>query len=576
LILILTPLVLLPLPLTLPSTESRCAYCILIMAVYWVTEVVSLAVTALLPLVLFPMLGVVGSKQISPPYFQDTNVLFMGGLIVAVAIEHWMLHKRIALRVLLLVGSQPRRLMLGFMLVTAFLSMWISNTATTAMMVPIAEAVLSELKKEEIKQKLESESNSDTVNQNEGFSDGPVNNGEEDTKNDDIGTEIDRRFMRMSKMLLLSIAYAANIGGTATLTGTAPNLVLSGQVIKLYPKSPGIGFADWFFFAFPEMLILLFVAWYCSAPVEGNFLKLRSFRCGCCKKSHRSDKEQDKAVRVVLLNQYKALGPMSFAEIAVLVHFIMLALLWLFRNPKFMKGWSAILFIQSVFNMHRFGVSHARYVKDGTVAMVVAFSLFVFPSKKPEILCWNPEGKVTKPPEALLTWKTVAHKLPWNIIILLGSGFALAEACKVSGLSEWLGLQLVGLNTIPSYGIVAIVCILITTFTEVTSNTATATIFLPILASLLMLYSLVYKKHGENINVHPWYLMIPATVSCSFAFMLPVATPPNAIVFAGGELRVSDMAKAGIGMNILGVAILLLCVHTYGMTMFGLDTFPSW
>ncbi|XP_048581960.1 solute carrier family 13 member 2 [Nematostella vectensis] len=582
LILILTPLVLLPLPLTLPSTESRCAYCILIMAVYWVTEVVSLAVTALLPLVLFPMLGVVGSKQISPPYFQDTNVLFMGGLIVAVAIEHWMLHKRIALRVLLLVGSQPRRLMLGFMLVTAFLSMWISNTATTAMMVPIAEAVLSELKKEEIKQKLESESNSDTVNQNEGFSDGPVNNGEEDTKNDDIGvtlelgivkqaeeivtaedknqieksqsvdllddetqTEIDRRFMRMSKMLLLSIAYAANIGGTATLTGTAPNLVLSGQVIKLYPKSPGIGFADWFFFAFPEMLILLFVAW-CWLQVL--FLGIR---CGCCKKSHRSDKEQDKAVRVVLLNQYKALGPMSFAEIAVLVHFIMLALLWLFRDPKFMKGWSVIF--------------PEGYVKDGTVAMVVAFSLFVFPSKKPEILCWNPEGKVTKPPEALLTWKTVAHKLPWNIIILLGSGFALAEACKVSGLSEWLGLQLVGLNTIPSYGIVAIVCILITTFTEVTSNTATATIFLPILASL-----------GENINVHPWYLMIPATVSCSFAFMLPVATPPNAIVFAGGELRVSDMAKAGIGMNILGVAILLLCVHTYGMTMFGLDTFPSW
>lgn len=159
----------------------------------------------------------------------------------------------------------------------------------------------------------------------------------------------------------------------------------------------------------------------------------------------------------------------------------------------------------------------------------------------------------------------MSRKFPWNIVILLGSGFALADACKVSGLSKWVGSQLAHLNTIPDYAIVIIVCVMITTFTEVTSNTATATIFLPILASL-----------GEEIGVHPWYLMLPAAISCSFAFMLPVATPPNAIVFSGGHLKVKDMAKAGFGMNILAVTVLVICIHVYGVPMFNLSTFPSW
>ncbi|KAK3731052.1 hypothetical protein QZH41_019211, partial [Actinostola sp. cb2023] len=577
--------------------ESRCAYGILVMAVYWVTEVIPLAVTALLPMVLFPLLGVVGSKEISPPYFQDTNVLFIGGLIVAVAIEHWMLHKRIALRVLLLVGTQPRRLMLGFMLVTAFLSMWICNTATTAMMVPIGEAVLSELKEEQLKEERknaeERQSLEALVNVTNSANEDNDNNigvkiemreiqdnDEEEVdaaQNNEVGvkyekgarfvndyylmftqlddksevcmswSEIDKQFKNMSKMLLLSIAYAANIGGTATLIGTVPNLILSGQVSKLvltvvrievvvvlreswdrfchvvhvcivvlllyrlFPESPGIGFATWFMYAFPEMLILLFVAW---VWLQLLFLGLRC----CCKKGVEQNRDQSNAAKKVLQQQYSALGPMSFAEKGVLVHFILLALLWLFRDPKFMPGW-AIIFKKD-------------YVRDGTVAMIIAFSLFICPSEKPKILCWNPEGVVTKPPVALLTWNITARKLPWNIVILLGSGFALAKACKVSGLSVWLGLQLVGLKAIPSWAIVTVVCVLITTLTEVTSNSATATIFLPILAAL-----------AESIQVNPWYLMIPATVSCSFAFMLPVATPANAIVFASGKLKVSDMVR---------------------------------
>jgi len=227
----------------------------------------------------------------------------------------------------------------------------------------------------------------------------------------------------------------------------------------------------------------------------------------------------------------------------------LLALLWLFRDPKFMKGW-AIIFEDG-------------YVRDATAAMFIAFSLFVFPSKRPRIFA--PDGSVNKPPPGLLQFKTMSKRFPWHLVILLGSGFALAEACKVSGLSKWVGSQLANLDAIPSYAIVMSVCILITTFTEFTSNVATATIFLPILASL-----------AEEIEVHPWYLMIPATISCSFAFMLPVATPPNAIVFAGGHLRVKDMAKAGLGMNILAVTVLVICVNTYGVAMFDLSTFPDW
>lgn len=596
LILVLTPILLMPIAIAIEGTEARCAYCILIMAVYWVTEVVELAVTALLPLVLFPLFGVLGSKQVSTPYFKDTNVLFFGGLVVAVAVEHWNLHKRIALRVLLLVGTQPRSLMLGFMLTTAFLSMWISNTATTAMMVPIVEAVLGEIKNESIKNQLgRKENDNSQTNERASFELGDMtvdNANQIDEKKDvtfqevdivkekndadsginykkdermsavdllredkDNETAEDQYYNKLCKAMMLAVAYAANIGGTATLTGTAPNLVFSGQVNSLYPTSPGFSFASWFGYAFPQMVILLFVAWIW---IQIMFLKFSirecCHRCFCCcfRKSQRSQERNNqsaKAIKQVLANQYRSLGPMSFAEKAVLGHFILLALLWLFRDPKFMKGW-AILFKKD-------------YVRDATVAIFISFSLFVFPSQRP--VFFAPDRSVNKPPPGLLNFKEMSRKFPWNIVILLGSGFALADACKVSGLSKWVGSQLAHLNTIPDYAIVIIVCVMITTFTEVTSNTATATIFLPILASL-----------GEEIGVHPWYLMLPAAISCSFAFMLPVATPPNAIVFSGGHLKVKDMAKAGFGMNILAVTVLVICIHVYGVPMFNLSTFPSW
>lgn len=594
-ILFFTPILFMPLLIAVPSSEARCAYCILVMAVYWVTEVVDLAVTALLPLVLFPLFGVLGSKQVSTPYFKDTNVLFLGGLIVAAAIEKWNLHKRIALGVLLLIGAQPRCLMLGIMLTTAFLSMWISNTATTAMMVPIVEAVLAEIRTESVSNRPGKDTNENRDSQvveleevvpHNGSATFEFDNMNGSQENDDEkqlasirDTEITRyasmdqvdakishskdvslpsvnltrneedpieeSHKKLCKAMMLSVAYAANIGGTATLTGTAPNLVFSGQVSSLFPKGPGFSFATWFGYAFPEMVILLIIAWLW---LQLLFLK---FDCLCCRRcvTRTEKRKPSNAIRKVLRQQYKLLGPMSFAEKAVLGHFILLALMWLFREPKFITGW-AIIFQKG-------------FVRDATVAMIIAFSLFVFPSQRPRI--YSLDGSASKPPPSLLEFKEMSKRFPWNIIILLGSGFALAEACKVSGLSKWLGTQLAHLNTIPPYAIVIIVCVMITAFTEVTSNTATATIFLPILASL-----------AEELKVHPWYIMLPAAISCSFAFMLPVATPPNAIVFSGGHLKVKDMAKAGLGMNIIAVTVLLACVNSYGVAMFDLRNFPDW
>ncbi|XP_078363499.1 solute carrier family 13 member 2-like [Oculina patagonica] len=436
LILILTPILLMPIPIAVGGTEARCAYCILIMAVYWVTEVVELAVTALLPLVLFPLLGVLGSKQVAYPYFKDTNVLFLGGLIVAVAVETWNLHKRIALRVLLLVGAQPRRLLLGVMLTTSFLSMWISNTATTAMMVPIVEAVLGEIKNDNISNQLEknNEGNSqadeidEVVPQHgsyelhdiDGIDKKEEKKEEERTtavtllqEEEDIDEEETRYYNRLCKAMMLAVAYAANIGGTATLTGTGPNLVFGGQVNSLFPKSPGFSFATWFGYAFPQMLVLLFIAWIW---IQLLFLKFNFRKCfNKSPRSEQKDNQSTQAIRQVLVDQYRALGPMTFAEKAVLGHFILLALLWLFRDPKFMEGWSIIF--------------EKGYVRDATAAMFIAFSLFVFPSRMPRI--YAPDGSVNKPPPGLLHFKSMSKRFPWHLVVLLGSGFALAEACKV-------------------------------------------------------------------------------------------------------------------------------------------------
>ncbi|KAM6960844.1 Na(+)/citrate cotransporter-like [Aplochiton taeniatus] len=562
-ILLITPCILLPLPLVIGTTEAGCAYVIVLMAVYWCTEALPLAVTALLPAVLFPMFGIMQSKDVCMQYLKDTNMLFVGGLMVAVAVEHWNLHKRIALRVLLFVGVRPALLMLGFMGVTAFLSMWISNTATTAMMVPIVQAVLSQLNNQAEKVQITSTEEQTPPGETDGKQPGQI---EKQAEAQVVVTVLDvtveaaqrkeaaeRR--KMCKGMTLCVCYAASIGGTATLTGTGPNLVLKGQMNQLFPDNGDvINFASWFGFAFPNMIIMLTLAWLWLQFIFMGFNFKKTWGCGAVKT------EKEIAAYNVIREQHRQLGPMSFGEISVLSLFSLLVVLWFSREPGFAAGWATHLFN-----------SEKEYVTDATVAVFIAVLLFVLPSKAPRICSWKSHNFDTDPRHssgptpALLTWKVAQKKLPWSIVLLLGGGFALAKGSEVSGLSKWMGDQMAPLHSIPPWAIAIILCLLIATFTECTSNVATATLFLPVLASM-----------SQSIGMNPLYVMVPCTLSASFAFMLPVATPPNAIVFSYGYLKVSDMAKAGIVMNIIGILCITLAINSWGRAMFHLDSFPAW
>nr|XP_057944002.1 Na(+)/citrate cotransporter-like [Doryrhamphus excisus] len=599
-ILIVSPFILLPLALS--TTEAACAYVIALMALYWCTEVLPLAVTALLPTILFPMFGIMESKDVCMQYLRDTNMLFVGGLMVAVAVEHWNLHKRIALKVLLLVGVRPALLMLGFMSVTAFLSMWISNTATTAMMVPIVQAVLDQLHHHEDAVPPSRKQSSmgvfhvslplpDTASNtphgsgktgeggdmdvsgagetaHEEVTSACRSNGQETLKpppQDKPPSRVaaamlcpmeeveeasgDEERKRRSKGLLLCVSYAASIGGIATLTGTGPNLVLVGQMSQLFPQNGDvINFASWFVFAFPTMVLMLVLAWFWLQFVFIGCNLRRTWSCGA------GPTEKERAAYEVIKDEHHRLGRMSYGEVNVLVLFVLMVVLWFTRDPRFMEGWAT-----RVFN------ANAEFVTDATVSLLVAVMLFVLPSEPPRYLCcwrWSSDAGPAPP---LLTWQVTQKKMPWNIMLLLGGGFALAKGSEESGLSRWLGEQMTPLHSIPPWAITIVLCLLIATFTECASNVATATLFLPILASM-----------SQSIRLNPLYVMIPCTLSASFAFMLPVATPPNAIVFSSGYLKVSDMAKTGVVMNIIGLLCISVAINSWGRVLFSLDSFPSW
>ncbi|XP_036178474.1 solute carrier family 13 member 3 isoform X3 [Myotis myotis] len=489
LVLLIAPLLLLPVVFALPPKEGRCLFVILLMAVYWCTEALPLSVTALLPIILFPFLGILKSKDVCPQYFVDTNFLFLSGLIMASAIEEWNLHRRIALKILTFVGVRPVWLIFGMMVSTAFLSMWLSNTASTAMMLPIASAILKNL-----------------------F-------GEEEENTVAVGT----KGMNPVPMEMQFLARREDA----------------------FPQSDVVNFGSWFIFALPLMVLFLLIAWLWISFLYGGL-----FTRGWKKDTEVNATGEERA-RAVIQEEYKSLGHMVFAERAVFVLFCMFAILLFFRDPKFIPGWS---------NLFKPG-----FTSDAVTGVSIVTILFFFPSKRPSLKWWcdfKAPNTETKP---LLTWKRAEETIPWSIILLLGGGFAMAKACEQSGLSLWISDQLHPLeNVSPALAVFIITCVVIF-FTEFASNTATIIIFLPVMSELAI-----------RLKVHPLYLMIPATVGCSYAFMLPVSTPPNSIAFATGHLLVKDMVRTGLLMNLMGIMILNMAINTWAQPIFQLGSFPDW
>ncbi|XP_075024808.1 solute carrier family 13 member 2 [Calonectris borealis] len=570
LIIVFVPLLFLPLPLAVPTKEAQCGYVIIVMALFWCTEAVPLAVTALFPVLLFPLMNIMDSTTVCREYLKDSNMLFIGGLLMAIAIENWHLHKRVALRVLLITGVRPALLLMGFMIVTAFLSMWISNTATTAMMVPIAQAVLEQLHKSEMESSTVGQASENINKAFELQEESTTPDSSKETEEKDLGNShvltveedrkknenlLEEKHKKFCKGMSLCICYSASIGGIATLTGTTPNLVLQGQVDELFPDNGHIiNFASWFSFAFPTMIVLLVLTWIWLQILYLGFNFQKNFGCA----ANASAKAKEQQAYDIIKEESKKLGSMKFAEIAVLILFVLLVLLWFTRDPGFIPGWATVLFNKN----------DTSYVTDATVAIFISVLLFIIPSdissNNRDKQQTGSKAKIQAPP-ALLDWKVVHQKMPWNIVLLLGGGFALAKGSEESGLSSWLGTKLTPLQQIPHPAIAFLLCLLIATFTECTSNVATTTLFLPILASM-----------AEAICLNPLYVMLPCTLSASLAFMLPVATPPNAIVFSYGQLKVIDMAKAGFVLNILGVLTITLAINTWASSLFQLQTFPSW
>ncbi len=457
-----------------------------LMACFWITEVIPIPATSLIPLALIPLLGVeifdsegnmsaLSTKAIAPAYGDRMIILLMGGFFIATVIEKVNLHKRIALNVILKVGTNPRQLLLGFMIATAFLSMWISNTATTLMLLPIVLAVVAELEKKFPKEEL-------------------------------------------ATAFLLGIAYSASVGGVGTPIGTPPNLIMLSQYNETRLANPHLGleeisFASWMGVGIPLVIVMILVMWVYMAFIRYKFPGGKSEAGG-----------------EIIKKELEELGKMSKPEKITLVLFAITAALWIFRkniNLEFVviPGWSNLMGLE-------------KFVDDATVAILMALIMFSYPLGN---------GK------KLLDWNT-AKKIPWGMLLLFGGGIALAVAFRETQLSEWLGKVLENqIQGVSPLLMLAIVCCFMTFLTEITSNTAVTTVMMPILAITAI-----------SIKVHPAFLMMPAAISASFAFMLPVATAPNAIMYGTERFTIAQMAKTGFLLNLVGVGIIASLCYVLG------------
>lgn len=457
-----------------------------LMSIWWITEAIPLAATSLMPFVLYPLLRIMPPGDVANSYFNPIIFLFFGGFLIALAMERWDLHRRIALAIIGTIGSEPRSMVLGFMLASAFLSMWISNTATAVMMLPIGLAII--LKVEEA-----------------------------------FGSE---RSHGLSLSLMLGIAYGCSIGGVATLVGTPPNLVLARVYESSFPMDGAITFGQWILFGLPFSMVMLVVVW----------LLLTRLLC-------RVDSSLTLDMQAIR-DEQSALGRMSREEKSVSIVFVLTAVLWIFRSDidlgfTTLPGWSRL--------WEPFSDIH-----DGTIAVAMALLLFLIPA--------SAHGKK----HTALLDDSVFAKIPWSIILLFGGGFALADGFKSSGLSAWIAENATRLEGIHPLLALVLVSGGINFLTELTSNTATTQMMLPLLASLSI-----------GLGIHPKLLMVGATISASMAFMMPVATPPNAIVFSSKRISISEMVRIGFFINLVAILLVILFTWLVLPHVFDLSALPA-
>lgn len=465
-------LLFIPAPDGLSEEAWKTAAVTILMGIWWITEAIPISATALLPIVLFPVLGVSSISSATTPYANPLIFLFMGGFIIAVAMEKWQLHKRIAISILNVVGVKPSSIIIGFIISSSFLSMWVSNTATAIMMLPIAVSILDLLNTEDRKGK--------------------------------INFEI---------VLILSIAYACNIGGMGTLIGTPPNALLAGFLNENYGIE--ISFLQWMMVGVPIMLIALPIMYFVLTKLVYP-IKLKEIEGG----------------KDLIRNQLSKLGNISNQEKKVAIVFISAALLWMFRP----------LIVELIPGL-----------SDAGIAILASVVLFMIPS-----------GNQDR--EGLLIWADT-KRLPWGVLILFGGGLSMASAISSTGLAAWIGNGIGGLNTWPIVLIILIVIALMVFLTEMTSNTASTAAFLPILASVAI-----------GLGQNPLLLAIPIVFGASCAFMLPVATPPNAIVYGSGKITIPEMAKAGLWLNMIFIVLLSVASLTLISWVFGIElgVIPEW
>ncbi|MDN5658081.1 DASS family sodium-coupled anion symporter [Brevibacterium sandarakinum] len=463
-----------------------------LMAVWWMTEALPIAATSLLPLVAFPVFGTeIEMKTVGASYGNPIIFLFLGGFLIALAMQRWNLHRRIALITLSIMGNKPGPMIAGFMIATGFVSMWVSNTATSVMMLPIGISVLM------IVSKVVGGAITDSANTEADETE------TDETEEDDsgLGTVVKSNF---GTALMLGIAYSASIGSLGTIIGTPPNLFLVGYLEDNHDIS--IGFGQWMLVGVPLAIVMMVIAWFLLVKVL-----------------FKPEIDEIPGGRELIRDELQKLGPMSTGEKLVLGMFILAAVCWIslpliFEEPP---------------------------ISDEGIAMVIGLLLFLIP------------GGANRGVR-LLDWET-AEKLPWGVLLLFGGGLALSAQFSSSGLTEWIGDSTSGLGVLPTVFIVAIFALIILFLTELTSNTATAATFVPVVGGVAL-----------GLDLDPLLLTIPVALAATCAFMLPVATPPNAVAYGSGYLTVAQMVRGGVLLNVIGIVLITITVYVLAVPVFNI------